>query len=339
MKRIFLAILVILFLCGNSVAAELRNFGCPLNVTVNYYPYEIKHDNGFLYVSTIGGNAGGNGNASLFKVNPKTCAIVSSYNAGPYFNGSAYVNGLLGFAVISDKAYVAHNRIDNGTTQIDVVDLQNMTLLNTVALGSGASRNVSTDGVHIYVAVSGQNKLKKVDIATLTATDIYTFPAGSTPFRTAYKDGVVVTALFDGGKIYFNAATDGALLGSITTEAGAKPNWINSNTEEGVFVGYYGTHKAVKINMTNYTIERTYTLPAADYPHEAYPVMGKQLWVAGTTSPTSYIRIFDISTGSLLTSIARGANIPSMVLEGSAVWSVSANGNMIQRNILDLTGF
>ncbi len=344
-EKLMLALLILWAACiamlftiqkAGAADLELRNYGCALNVPINFYPYELKYHAGSLYVSTIGGNAGGNGNASLFKINPKTCAISGSYNAGPYFNGSAYINGLLGFTNILNKAYVIHNRLDTATTQIDVVDTDTLTLVSTVPLGAGTARNVVTDGVNLFVAVEGQNKLKKIDASTLSVTDVYSYPAASKPFRTSILDGVVITTLFDAGKIYFNSTADGSLLASITTEAGAKPNWINDNTWQGVFVGYYGTHKAVKVNMASYTIERTYTLPAADYPHEAYPVMGKQLWVGGTTSPTSYIRVFDIASGAYLGSIARNANIPKMAFDGGAIWSISANNNMIQRNVLDM---
>lgn len=317
--------------CVGGPALELRSSSCPTSVTTNYYPYEMHYHDGFLYVSTIGANAGGSGNASLFKINPKTGSLVATYNAGSNASG----NGLLGFCIEGGKAYVAHNKFSAGTTGIDIVDLATMTLDANVNLGTGASRNCVSDGTNIYAATTAL-KLKKFDIATRTVSDIYTFAASSDPFRSAFFDGKIWVCLF-GNHANGNAVqvfdTSGSLLSTISTGAASQPNWFGQ-TDTRLFVACYGTHKTYEI--ASGSLGTTYTCPAADYPHIPFPVMDKQLWVGGTAVPTSYIRVFDIDTGSLITSLAKGPNIPSMVFDGGNVWNISANGNYIQRTVLDL---
>lgn len=306
---------------------ELRPSTCPSSVTVNYYPYEIHYHEGFLYVSTIGANAGGSGNAALYKINAKTGVVVSSYNAGSNASG----NGLLGFCIEGGKAYICHNKFSTGTTQLTVVDLSTMALDSTIALGSGSSRNVVSDGTNLYVATTNL-KMKKVNIATQAVTDIYTFGANTDPFRTAYFDGKLWVCLFGAsGNSVDVMQTDGTFVQNISTGAGSQPNWFG-HTDSKLFVSCYGTHKVYEISGGS--LGTTFTCPAADYPHVPFPVMDKQLWVGGTTA-TSYIRIFDIDTGALITSLAKGPNIPNMAFDGGNVWNISANGNYIQRTVLD----
>lgn len=317
--------------CVGSPVLELRPPSCPTSVTTNYYPYEMQYHEGFLYVSTIGANSGGSGNASLFKINPKTGALVATYNAGSNASG----HGLLGFCIEGGKAYVAHNKFSAGTTGIDIVDLATMTLDANVNLGTGSVRNCVSDGTNIY-AVTTALKLKKFDIATQTVSDIYTFAASSDPFRSVYFDGKIWVCLFENhtnGNAVQVFDDSGNLLNTIYTGAGSKPNWFGQ-TDTRLFVSCYGTHKTYEI--TSGSLGTTYTCPAPDYPHIPFPVMDKQLWVGGTTAPTSYIRIFDIDTGALITSLAKGPNIPSMAFDGGNVWNISANGNYIQRTVLDL---
>ena len=310
-------------------ALELRPSTCPSSITVNYYPYEIQYYDGFLYVSTIGANAGGSGNAALYKINAKTGANVANYSAGTNASG----NGLLGFCIYGGKAYVAHNKFIAGTCQITIIDLATMTLSGTVNLGAGSVRNCVTDGTYIY-ACTTDLKLKKFDIATQTVTNIYTYGVNTDPFRVAYFDGKIWTGLFgSAGNAVDVVDTNGTFITSISTGAGSQPHWFGQ-TENRLFVSCYGTHKAYDIS--NGTLGTSYNAPAADYPHAPFPVMGKQLWLGGTTSTTSYIRVFDINTGALITSLAKGPNIPSMAFDGGNVWNISANGNYIQRTVLDL---
>ena len=305
---------------------ELRPSTCPSSITVNYYPYEIQYYEGFLYVSTIGGNAGGSGNASFFKINPKNGAIVGTYVAG----SSASGHGLLGFCIVDGKAYVVHNF---GTAQIDVIDLDTMSKLSSVPLGSGVARNCVSDGINIYIATTDL-ALKKFDIATQTVSTIYTFGANTEPFRIAYFNNKLWVCLFGAvGNSVEVIETNGTYVKSISTGAGSKPNWFGQ-TESRLFVSCYGTHKAYEI--TTGFLGMAYNCPTADYPHIPFPVMGKQLWLGGTAGTPSYIRVFDINTGALITSLAKGPNIPSMAFDGGNVWNISANGNYIQRTVLDL---
>ncbi len=312
---------------------ELRNFTNAKSVAVNPYPYEIQEHGGYLYVSNIGGNAAATGNARLVKYDPKTNAAVATYDGGVYTAG----NGLLGFCIAGNKAYVIHNKWNVAQVGIDIIDLATMTLIQNIPLGAGGGRNCVTDGTAVYIPVEAQNALLKLDIATNQLTTLYTFAPNAKPFRIAYFGGKLWVCLFNNHEIKV-LDTSGVLLATIATGAGSQPNWFGQD-DSNIYCALYGTHKAVKLNATTYAIDKTYTMPAADYPHIPFPVMGKQLWVGGTTSPTSYIRVFDITTGNLLTSYAKGANIPSMACDGGNVWSVSANGNLIQREILDLVGF
>ncbi len=308
---------------------ELRPLSCPSTVTTNYYPFEIQYHEGFLYVSTIGANTGGSGNASLFKINPKTGTIVGTYNAGTNSSG----NGLTGFCIQDGKAYVCHNLFLSGNTGVDIVSLDTMTLLQNVPLGAGAGRNTVCDGDYIYIGLETADKLKKFDIATKTVSDVYTFTSGSKPFRSAYFNKNIYVALFNSDAIAV-ISPSGSLLATISTGSGSKPNWF-AQSQTRLFCSLYGTHKAVEITPSN-TVGTNYNCPTNDTPHAPLVVMDKQLWLGGTTAPTSYIRIFDIDTGALITSLAKGPNIPSMAFDGGNVWNISANGNYIQRTVLDL---
>ncbi len=319
---------------AENPAYKLRASSCG-SVGIGYYPYEIKYHEGFMYISTVGGNAGGTENARFYKFNPDTCSFVSSYSAGPYYSGGVYYHGYNGFTIIGDKAYAARNRMDLGTSFIDVINLSNTTLDRSISVGTGALRGVTTDGEDLYFVLDGPDNLKKVDLSASDAiSTLYTFTAGSKPFKVEYTDGKLVALLFNAHQIKF-FDTDGTLRSTINTGASTSPNWATPDGEGNIFVSYYYGHKAVKIDMDTESIVTTYNLPAADYPHQALPVMG-QLWVGGTTTPTSYIRVFNIATGSLITSYAKGENIPTMAFDGQKVWNVSANGNYLYPTSVDL---
>lgn len=316
----------------SSTTLELRT--CPLNIAANFYPYEIHFHNGFLYVSTIGGNAGGSGYAKLIKYNYKTGAVVAEYASTVSYAAGA---GFLGFCIVNNKAYVCCNK--SGSAELHVVDLNTMAGLSVIPLGAGSARNAVTDGTYIYVALNSL-KLKKVSIETSAVSDIYTFASGSEPFRTAYFDGKLWVCLFAN---HFNGNavqvfdTNGGLLATINTGAASQPNWFGQ-TSTRLFISCYGTHRAYEINKATYALGQSYVCPASDAPHVPFPVLDKQLWLGGTaiTGSNSYIRVFDINTGAIVKSIAQGANIPNMAFDGTAVWNISANGNLIQRNLLDL---
>lgn len=308
---------------------ELRPLTCPSTVTTNYYPFEIQYHEGFLYVSAVGGNGGGSGNANLFKINPKTGTIITTYSGGSYASG----HGFTGFSIHNGKAYVCCNKFIAGTTSVEIIDLSTMTLDASVSLGTGAARNTICDGTNIYIGIETVDKLKKFDIATRTVSDHYSFAASSKPFRSAFFDGKIYVALFNAGEIKV-INTAGSLIATISTGSGSQPNWF-AQSDTRLFCSLYGTHKAVEINSSN-TVGINYNCPTNDTPHAPLVVMNKQLWLGGTTSPTSYIRIFDIDTGTLITSLSRAANIPAMAFDGGNVWNICANSNYIQRQVLDL---
>lgn len=303
--------------------------------TISHYPYDIQEYNGFLYLSTIGANnSADTGKPSVQKINPRTMTIDATYQyATPTFVGGVQTHNYKGNRVHDGKVYATRNQLVTGISYVDVLDAGTLAFIKTITLGSGLARNIAIDGTSLYAAMDISNTLVKVDLTTDTASVIATFASGSRAQGVDVYDGKIIVILFNTSEIKI-LNSSGTVLATISAGSGAQPNWISSDPDLGVFVSNYAGQNVLKINMSSYTVEKTYSLPAADYPHQALPLKN-WLFVGGTTTPTSPVRVFDIASGSLLFTLISGPNIPAIAFDGGSVWAISANGNYIQRHALE----
>lgn len=330
-------------LCAVSIGPALNLCAPPASINVNYYPYELQKYGDNLLLSSIGGNMGGSGNAKLELYSGCDGSLISSYAVGTYAGGDSFN----GYCIDNGNAYVARNLYLAGTCKLEIVDIDTMTLVSSVTVGNGSMRNAVSDGTFIYFCLDdsvhsgANNKVFKYEIATGTLTAIYTLGTTDKPFKIEIFGDILAIACFDTNKIVFINKNTAALVSTLTLSgSGNQPNWFCKD-DTYLYCALYGTNKTVKIDMSSYTVAQTYTHVNSLAPHAPIivpanisPSGNAEIWVGGTSTPNSYIDCFNVSTGTYLRSYTKGPNMPTMAILGRRVWSVSANGNYIERQDL-----
>lgn len=308
-------------------------------MAVNYYPHSIEFYKGFIYLSTVGcdnlTDPLVSGPTKFQKIDPKTRTIVDEYVGGQYAQ-SGLGNGLNGFCIHDGKAYVAnnHHMASPVSSEIAVIDLETMDLITTISIGAGGCRHCVHDGEKLWVAQSGPDNLKRIDLTTNTVD--LTISMSGTPFRMFFAFGSVWLALYSSHIVRRINPSDGSTIADIS--CGPGPNWFDAD-ENYVYVGCYGTlpyvtdSTARRIDPLTNTVQKTYTLAGGDCPHHVFPI-SNEVWVA--CSGSHKIKVFNKESGALIQTKDVPQNPPSLCFDGTCIAHGCGNEGVVQFHILDL---
>ncbi len=177
----------------------------------------------------------------------------------------------------------------------------------TIPVGSGPV-GVSSDGTHVWVTISFENKVSEIDASS--GTVIRTIPVGGKPQGVSSDGTHVWVANESGNTVSEIEASSGTVIRTIP--AGGNPVGVSSDGTD-VWVANAADGTVSEIEASSGTVIRTIPLG-----HGAYAVSsdGTHVWVTGEDSVSE----IEASSGTVMRTIPVGSGPEGVSSDGTHVW-------------------
>jgi YVTN family beta-propeller protein len=296
----------------------------PAQQPCNAYPHSICTDGVHVYLSSVGGNAatGYVGTARVEKFRCTDGVKIGQTDIGPY-NGpnGTYLNGCGGIAIGHGKLWVAQTL---GAGEVIAIDPASMQILSRTVTGY-LTRDVWVDNVSVWCTSGQANKIKRLDpVSGQVLAEVST---SAMPFR-GWFDGVHNWVACFNANVVHKLDQTGAMIHTVSV--GASPNWFTSD-DAHLYVANYNGDSISVIDLANDQVVATWGTSAGSRPHGMARV-DRELWVC--CSGDHYIRVFDVTTGQAIGSVAVPPNPPGICFDGVAMWHGCGNANVMRRHVV-----
>lgn len=293
----------------------------PLKISTNRYPHSTLYHDGFVFLTSVGGNFGVSGDAKVEKFRADTGAKVGETIVGPYEpSPGVYANGCSGICFGAGSIWVAQQL---GAGEVLRIDPDTMVIGNRIPIG-GECRDVWWDGSKIWATVSTANKIVRIDPTTYQID--LTVPTLAKPFRGGFDGTHIWVACFDAGTVQKLDPVTGALVSAIATAGGPNAFWCETDR---VFVSNYSACSITCIDPISNAILWTVETGVGSNPHGVI-LVGDELWIC--CSGDHVIRILNATTQQFVRHIAVPANPPWPCFDGANVWHPCGNANVLLRH-------